>query len=294
MLRSDLMRISIAALPIVLLAALLAGADARVSDRPLGTFRDCSDCPLMRVIPAGSFVMGSPPTEAGRLPAEGPQHKVALGRPFAMGVYDVTRTEFARFVAATGYRNDDARCDWRDPKVRGRRLDQTANDPVVCVSWADATAYARWLTLKTGKSYRLPSEGEWEYAARAGTRGARPWGDAPSRNFANYGAETCCAPFAAGRDRWLYTSPVGSFPPNAFGLRDMLGNVWQRTEDCAHDDYSGAPSDGAPWTGGDCSHRMVRGSGWFHPPDLLRSAARAADPADFRVNDIGFRVARSF
>jgi formylglycine-generating enzyme required for sulfatase activity len=286
-----LVRPFIGAILILLSAMLLAGgASARA---PESRFRDCTDCPLMRVIPAGSFVMGSPPTELGRQPAEGPQHKVTFKHAFALGLDDVTRAEFARFADETGYRIEKPRCDWRDPRVKGQPINQTPNDPVVCVSWGDATAYASWLSKRTGKTYRLPSEAEWEYAARAGTPGPRPWGDAPSRDHANYGSETCCAPFAGGRDRWLYTSPVGAFPANAFGLHDMLGNVWQRTEDCAHDDYSGAPGDGAAWTTGDCSHRMVRGGGWFHPLDLLRAATRAADAADFRVNDIGFRLARS-
>lgn len=280
---------------LVLVASLpAASGPAPARGEPGRAFRDCSDCPLMRVIPSGSFVMGSPPGEAGRQPEEGPQHAVTIARPFALAAYDVTRAEFARFAADTGYRPEQPRCDWRDPKARGQPLNQSPNDPVVCVSWDDARAYAAWLSRKSGKAYRLPSEAEWEYAARAGTVSARPWGEAPSREFANYGAETCCGPLAAGRDRWATTSPVGAFPPNRFGLYDMLGNVWQRTEDCAHDDYRGAPADGSAWTtGGDCSRRMVRGGGWFHPPDLLRSAARAADPKDFRVNDIGFRVARS-
>ena len=273
---------------------LAAGAGARGPEPRLLTFRDCAGCPLMRVIPGGTFVMGSPLTEAGRQPAEGPQHRIVFKHGFALGVDDVTRSEFARFADATGYHDEEARCDWRDPRAKGKPINQAPSDPVVCVSWADATAYASWLSKTTGKSYRLPSEAEWEYAARAGTAGPRWWGDAPSRDHANYGAEACCAPFAAGRDRWMYTSPAGSFPANAFGLRDMLGNVWQRTEDCAHDDYGGAPRDGAAWTGGgDCGHRMIRGGGWFHPPDLLRAAARAADAADFRANDIGFRIARS-
>jgi formylglycine-generating enzyme required for sulfatase activity len=275
--------------PLLLLAAALAGSAAAHR----GPFRDCADCPLMRVVPAGTFLMGSPDREAGRQPVEGPQHRVTIARPFAIGIFDVTRAQFAAFADATGHASDP-KCDWRSPKVRGQPINQGDNDPVVCVSDHDAHAYTAWLSAKTHHSYRLPSEAEWEYAARAGSRAARPWGDANARDFANYGSDQCCAAFVSGRDRWAYTSPAGSFPANAFGLYDMLGNVWQRTEDCGHEDYSGAPTDGSAWvSGGDCSTRIVRGGAWFASLDQLRSAVRAADPAEFRKNDIGFRVVRS-
>jgi formylglycine-generating enzyme required for sulfatase activity len=163
---------------------------------------------------------------------------------------------------------------------------------VVCVSWTDARAYAAWLARTTGKPYRLPSEAEWEYAARAGSSAARPWGVDLTREHANYGSEACCAPATGGADRWRFTSPVGSFPPNRFGLADMIGNVWQWVEDCGHEGYVGAPADGAAWTSGDCRTHMARGGAWFQGPDSARSAARAADAADFRIADIGFRVAR--
>lgn len=258
-----------------------------------GTFRDCADCPLLRFVPAGHFTMGSPDREAGRQPAEAPRHPVTIRRPFAIGIYDVTRAEFAAFAKATGFPSDP-KCDWRSPTVRGQPINQSESDPVVCVSWGDAKAYADWLSSKTRHSYRLPSEAEWEYAARAGSSASRPWGRRNARDFANYGSNECCAPFAGGRDRWLYTSPVGSFPANGFGLYDMLGNVWQRTEDCGHENYSSAPRDGSAWiSGGDCTIRILRGGAWFASLDQLRIAVRAADPAEFRKNDIGFRVVRS-
>ena len=236
--------------------------------------------------------MGSPDRETGHQPAEGPQHSVRIEHPFAIGVYDVTRRQFAMFARETGY-GSAALCDWRAPKVRGTPINQSDSDPAVCVSWSDAQAFTSWLSHKTGHRYRLPSEAEWEYAARAGASEARPWPLIKARNFANYGSDQCCAAFAAGRDRWLYTSPVGSFSANGFGLYDMLGNVWQRTQDCGHENYAGAPRDGSAWIeGGDCSTRIVRGGAWFSPLGELRSAVRAADPADFRKNDIGFRVAR--
>lgn len=271
---------------------LFALTSAQSAPGHVNGFRDCADCPLMRVLPPGRFVMGSPDSELGRMPSEGPQHEVKISRSFAIGVYDVTRAEFAVFARETGY-EADAKCDWRSPKVRGQPINQGNNDPVVCISLHDAKAYANWMSAKTGHSYHLPSEAEWEYAARAGSSTPRPWGDRAARDFANYGADQCCAAFAAGPDRLLYTSPVGSFPANGFGLRDMLGNVWQRTEDCGHENYSGAPDDRSAWvTGGDCAKRMIRGGGWFIPLDQLRSAVRAADPSDFRKNDIGFRLVR--
>jgi formylglycine-generating enzyme required for sulfatase activity len=246
----------------------------------------------MRVLPTGKFLMGSTEQEMGHDPSEAPLHEVTIRRPFAIGVYDVTRGQFAVFARETGFRSDP-KCDWRSPTSHGQPVKQEANDPVVCVSWDDAQAYTRWLSAKTGHSYRLPSESEWEYAARAGSRMPRPWTGTHARDFANFGSDQCCAAFAAGRDRWRYTSPVGSFRANGFGLYDMLGDVWQRTEDCGHDNYKDAPKDGSSWVSdGDCTTRVVRGGAWFSPAAELRFAGRAVDPAGFRKADIGFRVAR--
>jgi hypothetical protein len=138
------------------------------------TFRDCADCSLMKRIPAGRFRMGSPRDEAGRLENEASPRWMIIARPFALGAYDVTRAEYALFVEATGYAPTNPRCDWRRPTFRGAPLDQTPDEPVVCVSWSDANAYVRWLSARAGHAYRLPTETEWEYAARAGTTTARP------------------------------------------------------------------------------------------------------------------------
>jgi formylglycine-generating enzyme required for sulfatase activity len=254
------------------------------------TFSDCPNCSMMVAIPAGRFVMGSPMDEPGRLPDEGPAHTVVIERKLALAVFDVTREEYARFVDATRYAPGAARCDWRNPVLRGKPLQQTPDDPVVCVSWTDATAYVRWLSAKSGYEYRLPTEAEWEYAARAGSTTARPWGADADADRANTGMDECCGPNISGADRWLYTSPVGSFPPNDFGLFDMIGNVWQWTSDCGTADYT------TPARSPDsqrCASHMVRGGGWFHPPAVARSASRAADDNDQRVADIGFRIARS-
>jgi formylglycine-generating enzyme required for sulfatase activity len=209
---------------------------------------------------------------------------MVIARPFAIGTFDVTRAQYGRFIAASGGGAVDAKCDWADPKSRGEHFRQRPDEPAVCVSWNDATAYAAWLTAMTGHRYRLPTEVEWEYAARAGSSTARPWGADISHDDANIGADVCCGPATGGRDVWRFTAPVGRFAPNRFGLYDMIGNVWQWTADCATD-YAGAQP-------ADCSRHMIRGGGWFHGADSARSAARVADVTGFRVADIGFRVAR--
>ena len=263
-------------------AQLLAASKA--DSASLRTFRDCANCVLLQVIPAGHFLMGSPENEVGREMAEGPRRSVSIRRAFAIGVYDITVAQYARFVKATGYTPQNPRCDWRNPKFRSTLLSQSADEPVVCVNWLDATAYIRWLSKLTSHTYRLPSEAEWEYAARAGSTTARPWGAYPDPNHANTGADTCCATQTRAGDRWPYTSPVGSFPPNAFGLYDMIGNVWQWTADCG--------SRGYEKNSASCDTHIVRGGSWFHPPQRARSASRVADGKDLRVVDIGFRVVR--
>ncbi len=272
-------------------------------------FRDCPDCPEMVEIPAGSFEMGSPASEAGRFDSEGPQHRVSVNS-FAAGKFEVTRGQFAAFVNATGY-NAGSECytfeGGRSEKRSGRNWQnpgyaQTENHPVVCVSWDDAKAYIAWLSQKTNKSYRLLSEAEWEYAARAGSSTARYWGASP---------DTACAYAnvmdAAGKSQvpgisWevhncndgsAYTAAVGSYKPNAFGLYDMIGNVWEWTEDCWNRSYAGAPSDGAAWTTGECSvGRVLRGGSWYFIPRYARLATRDWFVPSSRNINYGFRLAR--
>lgn len=282
-------RVACAALLVMVLAQ--ACAPSHLAMRRSGVFRDCPTCDPMRWVPAGQFLMGSPENEPGRQSSEGPRHRVSIAHAFAIGIHDVTVAEYRRFVEATGYAPGNPRCDWRNPTAHGKPVMQTPEDPVVCVSWYDARAYAGWLSRTGGHPYRLPTEAEWEYAARAGSAAARPWGPDADPNRANTGAQNCCGPRVSGGDRWAYTSPVGSFPPNAFGLFDMIGDVWQWTLDCGSADYrhpAAPPSDSVA-----CATHIVRGGGWFHPPDAARSAARAADDSHLRVADIGFRVARS-
>jgi len=250
-------------------------------------FRDCPDCPEMIKISAGSFDMGSSNSEHDAQNNEFPRHKVSIGS-FAIGKYEVTVGQFAAFVRESGY-DAGANCNlyyisgradgsWRDPGFH-----QDAKQPAVCLNWNDAQAYAQWLSNKTGKKYRLPSESEWEYAARAGGAAARSWGDDVGRSKAN------CVGCGS---RWenKQTSPVGSFAPNAFGVYDMLGNAMEWSEDCLHDSYNGAPNTETPWVTSDCGRRVLRGGSWIHSARLARSAARYwSDPA-FRSYFTGFRL----
>ena len=235
-------------------------------------FRDCDDCPEMVVVPAGRFPMGCV-SGWDCDDDERPVHDVEVAS-FALSKYEVTFEEYDRFVSATGHRQPDDR-GW------GR-----ANRPVINVSWDDAAAYAAWLSLETGQDYRLPSESEWEFAARAGTTTSYGWGQDVGRNLANcYG----CGSRWDGRQ----TAPTGSFPANPWGLRDMAGNVWEWTADCWHGNYGGAPRDGSTWTrGGDCSLRVLRGGSWNVVPRNVRSANRIRYVAGNSNDLIGFRVAR--
>ena len=252
----------------------LAGTGAFVAiakgQAPDQSFKDCDDCPEMVVVPAGSFVMGD---LAGRgLSNERPVHGVAIRQRFAMGKYEVTFAEWDACAAAggcNGHRPGDK--GWG----RGRR-------PVINVSWDDAKVYVAWLSRKTGKDYRLPSEAEWEYAARAGTTTKYHFGDDISRSQANYGRKE-------GK-----TVPVGSYGANAFGLHDMHGNVWEWVEDCLNGTYAGAPADGGAWTTGNCRRRLLRGGAWNYHPGGLRTAIRGSNVSVRRIIVFGFRVARTF
>jgi formylglycine-generating enzyme required for sulfatase activity len=260
-------------------------------------FRDCPDCPEMVVIPSGQFLMGSPLAERGRFDAEGPQHRVSV-RTLAFGRRLVTVQEFSIFVRETGY--DVGSCDWPS-NSSWRSPGFVPLDPVVCVSWRDAQAYIAWLNGKVRASipatvgnspglYRLPSEAEWEYAARAGTSTSRWWGEAIGVGNANCNG---CG------SRWdnRQIAPVGSFPANPFSLFDILGNVWQWTDDCWNENYDGAPTDGGAWRFGDCGKRVLRGGSWSNLPKFLRAAARNRDDLDSRGHDYasyaGFRVVRT-
>jgi len=244
-------------------------------------FRECASCPEMVLVPAGKFVMGSPPSETDRSPEEGPQRTVAFARPFAVGRFPVTFDEWDACVAdggCGGYAPSDE--GWG----RGRR-------PVINVSWYDAKDYAAWLSRRTGRDYRLLSEAEWEYAARAGSNTPFWWGESLSTARANYnGAVSALGPKGEYRGQ---TVPVDTFAPNPFGLYQVHGNVYDWVEDCFNETYAGAPSDGSAWLTGDCYRRGHRGGSWYSNPWALRSASRNRNFSLTRFDFIGFRVARS-
>jgi formylglycine-generating enzyme required for sulfatase activity len=251
-------------------------------------FRDFDAAPEMIGVPAGAFLMGSPYGEG--YGSERPQHKVTIGRPFAVGISPVTRGEFVSFIDATNHRvekgvfvwngkewSNDPNKSWRDPG-----FEQEDDHPVVCMSWHDAQAYVGWLRERSGKAYRLLSEAEWEYCCRAGTMSVYSTGGGITSEQANFGTNS------------KGTTPVARFPLSPWGLRDMHGNVWEWCEDNWHGDYSGGPpSDGSVWPGGDASFRVRRGGSWNAIPRDLRSAFRDEYPPDVRSYDVGFRVART-
>jgi formylglycine-generating enzyme required for sulfatase activity len=249
--------------------------------KPDQIFRECeADCPEMIVIPTGDFMMGSLPTENGRDPDEEPRHAVTIAKRFAVSRFPLTFADWDACVSVGGCPQEGGAIDgdWG----RGKR-------PVIHVSWDDAQAYVAWLSRMTGKTYRLLSEAEWEYAARAGSTTAFFWGEEIGKNHAN--CNGCGSQWDNRNNR--RTSPVESFEPNAFGLYDMAGNVWQWVEDCYHRDYNGAPADGSAWTDGDCSRRVVRGGSWDITWESLRSANRSDDTPVDRISHLGFRVGRT-
>jgi formylglycine-generating enzyme required for sulfatase activity/class 3 adenylate cyclase len=277
-------------------------------------FRDCIDCPEMVVIPPGSFTMGVPQTELDRygfpLRASAPLHLVRIARPFALGEFLVTRKQYAAFAAETGHQGSgcavlpldgtsgwkfDPALSWRDPGFA-----QADNHPVVCVSWDDAIAYTSWLSKKTGRHYRLPSEAEWEYAARAGDTGGRYFGDAPICEFANVRDQSkkklrSTGQFLECNSGFSNTSPVGSFPPNGFGLYDVLGNVWEWVEDCWGGSYGDAPGDGAARENALCGERVRRGGSWNSVERYLYNVGTRARGLPCAGWDVfGFRVASDY
>ena len=316
----DNARMAILAMFLAAIVVLLGAATAAHSadlGKPGQTFRDCPDCPDMVIVPAGRFTMGSPPREPERGNHEGPQRAVAVNGAFAIGRHEVTRAQFAAFsretpaggqgpgcvvwiAAAADFKRNETLRDGRAPGYP-----QGDDHPAVCVSWDEARAYAEWLSRKTGKRYRLLSEAEWEYAARAGTLTSRPWGDDPANacRQANLADETFVHDvrrsqkwyegWHACRDGYAYTAPVGRLEPNAFGLHDMIGNAWEWVEDCWNESHAGAPDDSGPRRTGDCARRVYRGGGWRSYPQFGRSAQRSRAEPGLQHALIGFRVARA-
>ena len=282
------------------------------ADMPMQTYRageavpkPFPEAPEMVAIPPGSFLMGSPEDEPERLGCEGAQHEVHIGRWLAVGKYAVTFKEWDRFADETGYGSEKVAKDFN----WGR-----GTHPVINVSWDDAQAYAKWLNAKAGlgetspNRYRLLSEAEWEYACRAGSTSAFSWGDSLNADQANYDGNSSYNGSPQGEWRQK-TVPVDSFQPNAFGIYQMHGNVWEWVEDGWHDDnvgelvkggwnwqanYAGAPTDGSVWTSGaDTSRRVLRGGAWNDAPHWLRSASRLISLPQFGDDCVGFRLART-
>jgi formylglycine-generating enzyme len=301
----------------VFFAAVLLASAANAEGQGPATFKDCADCPNMVTLPPGTFTMGEPESESQnrKFGWGGPEIKVTIAKTFAMATTEITRAQFAAFVKDTGY-TQDKRCrsiwekrledptkvSWQDP-LWPDGSKQADDHPVVCIAWEDAVAYAAWLTKKAGgkRTYSLPTEAQFEYGARAGTTGKRPWGGAPedSCKYANvgdvnylriipeYGAINC-------DDGYAFTSPVTAFPANAFGLHDMLGNVWEWAQDCRAEDLNATPRDGTALEAApaDCKRRVLRSSGYSSAEWYTRTTTRGGDPVPgTRLVVLGFRVA---
>jgi formylglycine-generating enzyme required for sulfatase activity len=265
--------------PVILLAVALgvvvrppsASNVVAIAPKPNDTFKECANCPEMVVVPAGRFTMGSERSWKGA----GPQHTVTFARPFAVARFAVTFDDWDACVADGGCNDRPSDEGWG----RGRR-------PVINVRWDDAKAYAAWLSRQAGAAYRLPSEAEYEYAALAGATTTYPWGDEIGEGNAN------CDGCGSQWDK-KQTAPVGSFAPNAFGLYDVAGNVWQWIADCYHDNYKDAPNDGAAWTSGNCNYRVVRGGAWYSSRYDLKPSARSLSGSANWSSGLGFRLART-
>ena len=294
---------------ITLIAASFSSAFAEeVSFSPGAIFSDCADCPQLVVIPPGSFIMGHD-GGVSEDRYEGPPHDVTIGYSFAMGLLEVTTAQFRTFVDDTRH-TAGTNCrmwtgetvehvpgkDWRDP---GYGRPPRNDDPVACVDWNDAKAYAAWLSNKTGQSYRLPTEAEWEYVARDGGVTDWAWGNDPEAGcvVANYYDQA-----AAGLRPWdpvacndgnPIVAPVGSLAPNAFGVHDIIGNVWEWTEDCHVVPYGVQPTDGSAYqVEGQCDRRVMRGGAWHSRATWQRPSFRGRDPEDFVTQVFGIRVVR--
>ncbi|KAB0494801.1 dihydropyoverdine dehydrogenase [Pseudomonas vancouverensis] len=277
-----------------LLAALgstLPGlALAYTAPLPGKVFKDCRDCPEMVVLPAGTFTMGTPDDEVGREPDEGPMHEVTFDKPFAMSRYQITAGEWNQYMKETGITLPDG--DTRPGRActNGKpSYPQGSRQPAVCMNYAEVSAYVTWLSLKTGQHYHIVSEAQREYAARAGSTGPFPFPFDPGTEYSIATHANTYGP----TDGYSFSSPVGSYPPNAFGLYDMHGNVYEWLADCYHPDYVGAPTDGSAWTEPDCDTLRIRGNDWGEAPVFSRSGNRNdIDPAT-RGDWIGFRVVRT-
>jgi formylglycine-generating enzyme required for sulfatase activity len=299
-------------------ASLALIAAPSLAQTPGDSLRDCETCPEMVVVPAGSFVMGSnhdEPMRGGEMRPQGPERDVTIAAPFAIGKYEVTVGEWRAFVDATGHPAADCSVwggdrrewghTWHDPDY-GRPI--ADDDPIVCVYWTDAVAYAEWLSDVTGEAYRLPTEAEWEYAASGGVKTVWPWGDDPGQicEYGNIldqdaikdprlisGSGTQSDMAAACSDGYALVAPVGQFKPNGFALYDTVGNVWEWAQDCSLKFYPPEPVDGtAVEVDGPCEKRAVRSGSWRTRVERNRPTFRGRDPEPTAYHLFGFRVAR--
>jgi formylglycine-generating enzyme required for sulfatase activity len=289
---------------ILLAPSLVLSAQVQAQDLKAAaskkTFKDCVECPVMIVVPAGQFMMGTPEGEPKRVKEHEAQVRVSIIKPFAVGVFAVTRGEFAAFASATRHKADSGcytrtGAEWKEQPHRSWRSPGFAQDdrhPVTCINWNDAKAYVSWLSSKTGKTYRLLSEAEREYVTRAGTTTPFWWGSSLSANQANYKATDTYGEGTKGQWRQR-TVRVDSFRANAWGLYNVHGNAWDWTEDCWSDKNTDNPRDGSARTTGDCNNRVVRGGAWAYSPDHLRAGFRYWNQPHNRNSGQSFRVART-
>jgi formylglycine-generating enzyme required for sulfatase activity len=292
------------------LAHIGATANAPVVPHPHSVFKDCEDCPEMVALAAGEFMMGSPGGEFERRQPEGPPRRVAIARRFAIGRFEITMDQFSAFVADTGMAAGDqcrkiaeftgASARWGAPEVSFRQpgFEVTGKHPVVCVSWHDAQAYVAWLSRRTGKTYRLPSEAEWEYAARAGTSTGYSFGDDPTElcAYAKFADLSSRFGWRGGcrSDITTYGAiPVGSLKPNPWGLYDVHGNAWEWVEDCWTSNAAEIPTDGSAFSRPGCEMGVIRGGSWAAGFGRSRSASRWPTPTAEHFHHVGFRVVRS-
>ena len=276
----------------ILVAALLWPAAALAQAKE---FQDCPECPKMVEVPAGKMM------RSDKFGA--PEFEVTIAKPFAVGKFEVTWAEFDVFVDAT--KREGKGCNWfslvgprpQADKDWNAAFDEAVHiqdetEPVLCVSWDDAKAYVVWLAEKAGKKYRLLTEAEWEWAARAGSPNNSAWwttANTPQFEMAN--CADCPGIDTMGREDWLFTFPVGKYQPKKYGVYDMPGIAAEWVEDCVNPSLANAPKDGTAWTQGNCNQRIVRGGSWHHERAFL-AGFRQPTPATLRINDIGFRVAR--
>jgi len=294
--------------PVCALAATAKSSGAvQKNIKAVKIIHDCSVCPRMVIIPGGNFLMGSAVAEKGHRKDEIPVHRVSIAA-FALGKTEITRGQFAEFVKESGYKAGDKCWTIEAGKYEERSASwqkvgyaQNNNHPVVCVNWNDANAYTQWISRKTGKKYRLPTEAEWEYAARGKILTSRYWGRKPDdaclyANIADKTAQKIIKLAASWEihnctDGYAYTAPVASFKANAYGLYDLLGNVWEWVADDYHKNYLGAPVGGSAWAGDDNKH-VLRGGSWYDAPNHVRAAGRDKSKPVSRYDNIGFRIAR--